>query len=447
MLKLSTIPGYSDLAAAPLAAGLPAHAIHVEEISANAAFGMVRVEVFQDLYFDGDTVPLPVSDIDGYVYSREELIYAYNCAVSTNRDTGWIQAGSGSFWFCNWFVDQATGDVTSLEWYRNSGSGGTKTQTNDGQIIVYTICQRQRQNLIQAVTPTYTAVSAADIATDKPWKESLAQGLNANAKFCVTNSEIFYCGEYTNGQQIPLSAVISPADGYAYSYAETSFLAFWRWTTSGATLTQPPETYAQLGPFACSIDATGHVSTYVEAIDNDGADHVATNYGRIMAIAFCQRSATPATATLANSFSEIDGAFFVPGGTLRASNVLKIKKNIDEAVLTPEFFGVTEYKDGDTIPLPVSSVDGYTYSRDELTYIWSWSVLRPNVGSNVRIPVFYGGITQATGAVGLACWRLASHYVDDNNTYCRINVMIVARRQASAPATIAAAGSNPPSDV
>jgi hypothetical protein len=139
---------------------------------------------------------------------------------------------------------------------------------------------------------------------------------------------------------------------------------------------------------------------------------------------------------LANSFSEIDSNLFVPGNSLRASNVLMIKQNIDEAILTPEYFGVTEYQDGDTVSLPISPVDGYHYSRDELIYIWSWSAVRPNTGSQVRIPVFYGQVGFKTGVVQLACWRLTDHYVDDNNTFCRIKVLTIARREHFVPVTI-----------
>src|ERR1035437_1032643 len=83
ILTLNTIPGYSDLSNSVLAAGQTARGLHVEAISANAAFGMVRTEVFQGLYFNGDTVPLPVSRIDGYAYSQAEVMYFYNCGVST----------------------------------------------------------------------------------------------------------------------------------------------------------------------------------------------------------------------------------------------------------------------------------------------------------------------------------------------------------------------------
>jgi hypothetical protein len=448
-LSLGAVPGFSDLSDSVLVANDPSRGIHVEEIAANAAFGMVRTEVFAGMYFHGDVIPLPASGHDGYIYERSELIYLYNPALSTNKDSGWIVIGSGSLWFCNWFVDQDTGEVSSLEWYRNSGSGGTRTETNDGQILVYTIAQRQRQNIFMSAVPTFATISPTDCGVDKPWTQSLAQGLNHNAKFCVTNHEIFYCGEYTNGQVVGTSSMISPADGYTYGYSETKFLPFWRWTTQGSSFVEPPEIYSQLGPFSCSVDSTGHVTTLVKAVDNDGNLQTCTGYGRIAVLAFCTRSATPATAPLADDFSDLDQAFFMPGSSLRASNVLKIKQNIDEAILTPEFFGPTVYQDGDTVALPTSPVDGYPYARDEITVIWSYTVVDPGGGSHCRIPVFYGSVDQATGAVDLHAWRLppGGPYVDDDDTHMRITAVIMACRQQAAPATLDNGAGNPPSDV
>jgi hypothetical protein len=453
-LTLDIIPGYTDLSNTALVANNPAFGIHVEAISANAAFGKVRTEFFHALYFHGDTVPLPVSPIDGYTYSRAECLYFYNIAVSTNKDSGWIQIGSGSLWFTNWFVDQATGAVTSLEWYRNTGSGGTRTETNDGQIIVYTIAQRQRTTLLMSATPSLSAVSEADCGIDKPWKQSLAQGLNNNAKLAVVGHEVFFCGEYVDSQQVPLSTLISPDDGYHYSYAECKFLGFWRWTSASTApaLTQPPESLAFLGPFAWNIDGSGNVSLFMERMDNDGNDTAVSSYGRIGVMAFCTRAAVPTSASpVADQFAEIDEGKFVPGSTLRASDVLQIKRNIDEALLTPEFFscadlGVTDFVTGNTVPLPVSSVDGYHYTRDELTYVWSWNAVRPAVGTGqVRIPVFYGGVDQSTGVVNLACWRLTDHYVDDDNNDCHIKMVVVGRRNGH-PKSSLTVTPNPPPD-
>jgi len=447
-LVLSTIRGYTDLSNSALLAASPAHAMHVAAISSNAVFGKVRTEIFQGFYVHGDTVPLPVSPIDKYVYSRSECMYFYNIAISTNKDSGWIQIGIGSLWFTNWFVDQNTGEVTSLQWYRNGGKGGSRTETNDGQIIVYTIAKRQRTTLLMATTPTYTAVSTAAIATDKPWTEALAQGLNSSAKFSVNNKEIIYCGEYIDSQQVSLSVLVSPDDGYHYSYAECKFLTFWRWTSASfaPALTQPPESEAFLGPWACSVSNVGVVTLYMERLDNDGHDIAVHDYGRVSVMAFCTRAGTPSSLALADSFAEISDDKFLPGNSLRASDVLQMKKNIDEAILTPEFFGPTEYADGQTIPLPTSPVDGYTYTRDEIHYVWSWTTCRPNTGDHVRVPIFYAGVDQNTGHVNMAAWRLTDHYVDDNNTFNRMTVVVVGRRANHPPAVVAGVPGNPPSD-
>src|SRR5690242_13182743 len=111
-LQLNTAPGFADLPDSVLEAGDPAFGLHVGSISSNAAFGMVRLEVFQKVYGNGETVELPVSPIDGYQYSREELLYLWIVKNSGAKDSG-EPSGPDTLWFCNWNVDQTTGLVTS----------------------------------------------------------------------------------------------------------------------------------------------------------------------------------------------------------------------------------------------------------------------------------------------------------------------------------------------
>src|ERR1700690_289289 len=105
-LSLSSIPGFTDLPDSVLEAGDPAYGIHVGEISQNAAFGMVRTEIFVGTYVDGDTVILPTSPIDNYNYSREELLYMWTVISSVNQSTGWVTPVGGSLWYAGWKVDQ-----------------------------------------------------------------------------------------------------------------------------------------------------------------------------------------------------------------------------------------------------------------------------------------------------------------------------------------------------
>jgi hypothetical protein len=434
-LTLQYPPGYSDLQDPALASGQPAIGIDLAKMYFNSAFGKVRIETF---YFidlkNGDTVPLPVSQIDGYVYSRNELIYQW----SLNSGNGTWISGADSLYYCGWLVDQTTGAVFSDEWYRRSGSHANVTHTNDGLLKIMVIAQRQLKNVVMATSPAYSAITAGWIAQDKPLTQQLAQGMNDDAKFSVVNKEVFYLGEYYDGQTVTLPH--SPDDGYAYSAAECKFMFSWRWTPAGnsAGLSEPPLSYGQLGPMIASVNSSGVVSTTVKYIDN-GGNLNSTNDGRLAVFAFCTRSATPSGFTL-SGFREISFDAFMPGTPLPFDTVVAtIVEDIKEALGTPEFFGPTTYANGATIPRPTSVIDpSYTYTRQELTYAWTWSDTTNQTGSNLRVPLFYGNINMSTGLVTLHVKRLppGGPIVEDNDTLCRISVIVIARRQAQIAAVV-----------
>ena len=50
--------------------------LQMAKMSGNAALGMCRMEFFQDIYTNGETVALPTSTVDGYQYALDELIFA-----------------------------------------------------------------------------------------------------------------------------------------------------------------------------------------------------------------------------------------------------------------------------------------------------------------------------------------------------------------------------------
>jgi hypothetical protein len=447
-LHLNIIPGFSDVSDSVFVAGQVAFGLHLEQINANAACGMDNLEIFQAIYVNGDTVALPVSPTDGYIYDRSELIYIWTVRNSVDPKSNFI-TGPDSLWFANWDVNQSTGEVFSEEWYERSSAADSRNpaQSNDGSIQVFTIGQRQRANIFMAVPASFTAISEADIATDKPLTQALAQALNDDAKFCCVNTEVFYLGEYVTTQIVTLPT--SPVDGYAYSAAECKFMFSWRWTTLGTAYVQPPGSDEQAGPFDASVSSSG-VCTVSATFSTDGGNSVISEplFGRIAVFAFCTRSATPTSfSPTANSFTEIDPDLFFPGNDLRASEVLDIKHNIDEALLSPEFFGPTDYADGSTVPTPTSPVDGYVYSRAECVYVWTWKdVINNSGGTHVRLPLFYGTVDQTTGAVSLNCWRLppGGPYVDDSNANARVSVIVVASRQASHPPLVDTTTTNAP---
>jgi hypothetical protein len=432
---LELIPGFSDLPDSVLEADDPAFALHVGEIAFNATFGMVRCEVFACPCKHGAIVALPRSCWDGYQYSREELTYIWTVQNSVDPSTNWI-SGPDSMWFSNWNVNQLTGEVFSEEWYERSSAADSRlaAKSKDGLLMVFTIAQRQKTNLILASPASCPAIDESTIATDKPVTQDLMQKLNQRAKFSCVNSEVFYLGEYTDGQTVTLP--VSRADGYSYSAAECKFTHAWRWTAAGANYSQPPGNLEQAAPFQASISSSGVVSISVTFSTNGGEDLITpVGYGRIAAFAFCTRGATPSSGTLANNFTELDLGFFFPGATVRASELLTIKRNIDEAILSPEFFGPADYADGQAVSLPTSSVDGYAYQQSEVQYLWNWSDTTNGTGSHLRLPLFFGSVDPASGVVKLRTYRLppGGPFMDDNNTLARIKVLVMATRQAIHP--------------
>jgi hypothetical protein len=167
-----------------------------------------------------------------------------------------------------------------------------------------------------------------------------------------------------------------------------------------------------------------------------------------MVIAFCSRgNLVGSLAAIANGFAEITPSVFTPGASLRASSLLQLMKNIREAACSCEFFGPATYHNGNTVPLPTSPIDGYAYTRDEITVLWEWSDTTNQSGVHLRVPGFWGDVSQTTGVVTTRVWRLppGGPYVEDGDIYPTINAMVVAQRGAQHPA-LSVTNANPASD-
>lgn len=556
---LSTVPGFSDVPEAAFEAEKLALGIQIAKISDNAAFGMVRCEVFSAHYHDADTVILPTSVVDGYNYSREELTYVWAISNTFNAGSGWL-SGPDSLWYAAWKVDQITGLVSCEEWYRRSGDHINSNRSTDGDLMVFTLAQRGQGSLTMNAEAEFIENDVALYGTDKPLRTDIMTNLCKSSKFAVVNFEAIYMGEFVNGDTVP--APISPVDGFTYDIAagDVSFVFSWRWTALGSRYTQPDLALGQLGPMHASIDpSNGAVSASVGYIGGlgDGALTTETTHGRLAVVAICQRlgsltdtgdayraevtfslppssgiemttltglfdsqsvvsvyyeqdgSATdpttlqvvwrdsgssvlrtdtvpinrvtflvaPASAdsiwwkgrsdptivartetklfersslsfsSVADDFAEIDLLTWMPGSSDRSSIMLQLDENIHEASASPEFFGPTEYANGSTVTLPVSIVDGYTYTRAECVYLWEWSKTDNQTGSHLRVPALWGEVNAVSGDVTLKPYRLppGGPVVLDNQSVARVMVTVIASRMSSNPA-VSGGTPNPPSD-
>lgn len=405
-LALSSIPGLSDLQDTALAAEKLCIGVHLNRINQNANFGLVRLEVFSGTYRNGETIPLPQSDVDGYVYRRDELMYIWTAQNTGEPNTGWATyQAPWTMWYGVWNVNQSTGEVESVIGYRgNDDHKDRQAQTTDGVLQVFVIAQRQLAGLVLASAPAFYNLEAVAFYTDRAATDLLLQKMNHNAKFAAVGAEVFYLGELAHGGTV--NKPVSPIDGYAYADSELMIMTSFRWTSdtaSGGPIV-PAVSKGQLQDWKSSVTyGSGHYTAALEIAYELGGRHT-YNEGKIAVFAFGLRAATSFSA-VEDSFAELLQDVFMPGETLRASTVKQLNRNTKQAILTPEIFGPTDHVNGDTISLPTSPIDGYTYARNEIFYIWDVKNTGPATNTGDRMALWQAGIS-STGVVTVNDYRL-----------------------------------------
>lgn len=154
-LTFSAIPGFFDLADSAIAGNQPLTDDSLQKISHNAKFAAVRCEIiYMGFYGSGDTVPVPVSPVDGYAYSRSECMFIPVFASSRQPAPGFL-AGQATFptlanadsYQGNLVavpyeldIDDATGVITCNLY------GSTNGSQAQGTVKVYAVCQRSSLN-------------------------------------------------------------------------------------------------------------------------------------------------------------------------------------------------------------------------------------------------------------------------------------------------------------
>ena len=155
-LTFATIPGVVDLPDSAIAADQPLTDYSITKISNNAKFGVVRPETFYGWYKNGETVLLPASHVDGYVYAGAELEYEVAAWCSRSPDPSAATDGAltkparasvndaaGTLFLMDFWVEEKNeanpGLVHCEVHYWNNG---TELITNGGFVKVRTIATR-----------------------------------------------------------------------------------------------------------------------------------------------------------------------------------------------------------------------------------------------------------------------------------------------------------------
>lgn len=150
----ATVPGAVDLPDSNLAADQPLTDYSLTKISNNAKFAAVRPETFYGWYKNGETVQIPTSPVDGYVYTRSELEYevAAWCSRSPNGATngaltkparGDVNDAAGVLYLMDFWVEEKNEANPGLvHCYVSYWDSGTEHPTSGGFVKVRTVATR-----------------------------------------------------------------------------------------------------------------------------------------------------------------------------------------------------------------------------------------------------------------------------------------------------------------
>jgi hypothetical protein len=139
-----------------LATDQPLTDYSLTKISNNAKFAAVRPETFYGWYKDGETVQIPTSPVDGYVYSRPELEYevaAWDArppasGQATNGVTpkparASVNSAAGTLFDIFFHVEEKSDANPGLvHCFVSFWDNGTEHQTNSGMVKVRVIATR-----------------------------------------------------------------------------------------------------------------------------------------------------------------------------------------------------------------------------------------------------------------------------------------------------------------
>ncbi|HZT71508.1 MAG TPA: hypothetical protein VFC10_17405 [Terriglobia bacterium] len=155
-MTFATVPGFVDLPDSVLQADQPLTDYDLTKINNNAKFAAVRPEVFYGWYKNGETVIIPTSPVDGYVYARQELEYEVAAWCSRSPAGGAATNGAlvkparantndapGTLFLMDFWVEEKNEASPGLVHCEvHYWDNGTEYPTNGGFVKVRTIATR-----------------------------------------------------------------------------------------------------------------------------------------------------------------------------------------------------------------------------------------------------------------------------------------------------------------
>ena len=162
-LTYSQTPGLVDIADSTFDQDMPVTDAALKQLNNNAKAAAVRCERFFMGFFTHGGVASVAnfstrfrSPVDGYQYTQAEVQYDWSLFCTRTAGGGFVQgqqtapgmssssSGAGNLYWQRFNVNDATGAVECYVSYKVVD--GAETQTNDGILKVYAVCQRLSVN-------------------------------------------------------------------------------------------------------------------------------------------------------------------------------------------------------------------------------------------------------------------------------------------------------------
>ena len=434
----------------------------IQTLAKNSKFAAIKAEViFMGEFTNGQQVPQPVSPEDGYLYPYAEVkfISSWRWTAAPNA-FGPPPTGTAGGWSqMNEMTASvsANGLVACNVTFYNHGLVDPSTPTFGGQaygrLAVFAFCERTKGPYFGV--PPMTLYNGLAATTNSIFIKLDIEGLiTGNMSIDLTSG--------TGGPLNVAALVIKKCNAGSLTVLTTDAFLF---SGSGSgtvpaastlttdnlnyTLQEGFDYYLVLvytGNFALCV-AAGLVNSATPKISPaNGGDHsgdttipaLTYNVSEWLAVSAIRVSIID--GTLADNFSQLPLTAFLPGQVFPYTQVQQLANNVQESAYAIEYFGPTTHVNGDTVALPVSPIDGYTYSRAELFYIWQ---VRDSGTGNIRLFGFETSISSA-GVVSLTSWHVPTGTPPTAYHDMSIDVLVIACRTALATLPPPGITPNPP---
>lgn len=237
-----------------------------------------------------------------------------------------------------------------------------------------------------ASQPGFFDIGSAVQAAHQYVADELLLKINHISKLGALRPEFIFMGFYKDGDTV--TPPQSPADAYTYDPSEVQYIAELASTRApGAGFvsgqsnvpaisgSQPANLYYFFFDVpdvfsAATPSDVGKVKTLVSYYKPGGQETV-TNDGMVKVYALCQRGQGRLTLAAQPSFTDLSDGLLQPNLPVTDTVIQAMVANAKLAAVRCESIYMGYYENGNTVGVPTSPADGYTYLQSEVLYIAS----------------------------------------------------------------------------